>query len=68
MHVRICDQGNLFIREQEVFQFVPYSIKSGLNSEGRWFSFNYRDSADVPFDGPKEVFKLRCGLHYAVEK
>ncbi len=49
-------------------RFFPYAIKSGTRGGERWFSFNFKDGGDTPFDGTGDEITLFCTLHYAVPK
>lgn len=48
--------------------FFPYAIKSGIRGGERWFSFNFKDGAEKPFDGTGDEVILTCTLRYAVPK
>jgi hypothetical protein len=56
------------LRGENTLRFAPYAIKCGIGADGRWFSFNFKDGAETPFDGSGEEITLFCTLIYEVEK
>jgi hypothetical protein len=56
------------MRGENSTRFFPYAIKSGIDGNGRWFSFNFKDGGDVPFDGTGDEIKLLCMLIYEAAK
>ncbi len=76
-HARIVSPRSELFREMDIkvtlrgantLRFMPYAIKSGQGADGRWFSFNFKDAGEAPFDGSGEEIRLLCTLIYEVAK
>jgi len=62
-HFQEIDLG-VTLRGANTFRFFPYALKTGTDGNGRWFSLNFKDGGEQPFDGTGDEIRLYCRLIY----